>query len=494
MRIAMFNAYQADRPYQQSLPSLGLGYLIAYLKRHCPSVEAVFCLTEKDLLESGADVVAISSTSENYDDACRTAQRVREADGALVVLGGVHVTALPHRLPEVFDIGVLGEGEETLRELVRLLESAPRPDPADLQSIAGVCYRDNGGNVFRTAARKQIRDLDSLPFPDRDALGSKWKTPYSQAVHLIASRGCPYKCSFCASGRLWKNYRVFSAEYVVAEIEHVIEKYDPREIHFFDDLFIAHKGRFRKFSELIETRGLHRDRVFRTWARADMIDEEMADRLARLNFRSVDFGVESGCQKVLEYLGKSEVTPEINERAINLLADRGISVGVSMIIGAPNETRDQLEMTYQFLESIRSKVDRLGVGLLMPLPGTPVWDEALERGIVSEDMEWDRLGIDFEKGDIRRCPIVSRELDGAELSQVFRRFNQLQHIVNARGEVRRLTEENWRLGQELEALQAELESLKGSRAVKAALKVRELTRRLRDIGPNPSGRHVEPQI
>ena len=281
MRIAMFNAYQADRPYQQSLPSLGLGYLIAYVKKHHPSVDIVFCGTETELLESGADVVAISSTSENFDDACRTAQRVREADGALLVLGGVHITALPHRLPDVFDLGVLGEGEKTLFELTRLLESKPRPAPSDLQAIAGICYRDESGTVVRATPRKQIRDLDTLPFPDRDALGGDWKTPYSQAVHLISSRGCPYKCSFCASGRLWKNYRVFSAEYVVAEIEHVLEKYDPREIHFFDDLFIAHKGRFRRFSELIETRGLHHDTVFRTWARADMIDEEMADRLAR---------------------------------------------------------------------------------------------------------------------------------------------------------------------------------------------------------------------
>lgn len=474
------------------MPALGLGYLMAYAKREVPSIDMVFCPRESDLLDCGADVVAVSTTSENFDHAVQTVEKLREMNGATTVLGGVHLTALPQILPSCFDIGVVGEGEVTFVDLLKLLASDTHPSPSDLGAIDGLCFRTGNGQVVRSGERNLIADLDSLPYPDRDGLGHDWLVPYGQTVHMISSRGCPYKCTFCASGRLWKRYRVFSPEYVAGEIEHVRSLYDPREIHFFDDLFIAHRGRFKKFVALLEERGLHRDLVFRSYARADMIDEEMADQLMRMNFRYIDFGIESGCKKILDYLGKVGVTPDVNEQAIRLLADRGISVGVSMIIGSPNETREQMEETYRFLDRNRSKMDRLGVGLLMPLPGTPVWDEAKARGVVSDDMDWSTLGIDFERGDISRCPIMSEHMGGAEMAEVFRRFNHLQHIVNARGEVRRLTDENAVLSQELAALQSEIESLKGSRAVKLALKVRRLVARIRQMKPRPQEQAVEP--
>jgi len=479
MRVALFQAYHSDRPYQQSLPALGLGYLMAYVKRHCPAVEVLFCPTESELLASRAAVVAISSTSENFGDAQRAAVAARETLGATILLGGNHITALPHTLPRCFDIAVLGEGEQTFLELLQLLDTRPKPVVADLAKIAGICFRGDNGRVVTTVPREPILNLDTLPYPDREGLGDRWKVPYSQRVHLIASRGCPYKCTFCASSRLWKGYRVFSAHYVVGEIEHVRGRYGAKEIHFFDDLFIGHRARFREFCRLLEERGLHRGIVFRTHARADLIDEEMADALARYNFRYIDFGIESNSSNTLEYLGKHGATPEVNQRAIDLLAERGLSIGVSIIIGSPSETREQIEETYVFLDHNRAKIDRLGVGLLMPLPGTPVWDEAARRRVVSEEMEWDRLGIDFESGDISRCPIVSERLDRTEMTEIFRRFNTLEHIVNARGQVRQLTDENAGLQNEMQRLQSELESLKGSRIVRAAMTVRQLASRLR---------------
>jgi len=475
MRIALFQAYHPDRPYQQSLPALGLGYVIAYLKRHRPALDVLFCFSEDELLASRADVVAISTTSENFGDAQRVAMAARETLGATIVVGGNHITALPHTLPRCFDIGVLGEGEQTFLELVQLLEARRKPLPNDLAKIAGLCFRDDNGRVVTTVPREPILNLDTLPYPDRDGLGDRWKVPYSQRVHLIASRGCPYKCTFCASSRLWKGYRVFSADYVADEIAHVRARYSPREIHFFDDLFIGHRVRFREFCRLIEERGLHRGVVFRTHARADLINEEMADALARCNFRYIDFGIESNSAATLEYLGKHGTTSDTNQRAIDLLAERGLSIGVSIIIGSPAETREQMEETYAFLDGNRSKIDRLGVGLLMPLPGTPVWDEAVQRGLVAEEMEWDRLGIDFESGDISRCPIMSEQLDRAEMTEVFRRFNALEHVINARGQVRQLTDEKGQLEAEVARLRSELDSLKGSRLVRAALKLRQFS-------------------
>jgi radical SAM superfamily enzyme YgiQ (UPF0313 family) len=401
------------------------------------------------------------------------------AVGATTIVGGNHLTALPHTLLRCFDVGVLGEGEQTFLELIQLLEVQPKPSPGELAKIAGLCFRGDDGRVVVTADREPILDLDTLPYPDRDGLGDRWKVPYSQRVHLIASRGCPYKCTFCASSRLWKGYRVFSAEYIAGEIEHVRARYDSREIHFFDDLFIGHRARFREFCRLLDDRGLHRGIVFRTHARADLINDEMADALARYNFRYIDFGIESHSETTLAYLGKHGTTPETNQRAIDLLAARGLSIGVSIIIGSPAETREQIEETYAFLDRNRSKIDRLGVGLLMPLPGTPVWEEAMRRGLVSEDMEWDRLGIDFESGDISRCPIMSERLDRAEMTEIFKRFNALEHVINARGQVRELTDMKAQLEAEVAGLRSELESLKGSRLVRAAMRLRRLAARLR---------------
>ncbi|MBM3333042.1 B12-binding domain-containing radical SAM protein [Candidatus Sumerlaeota bacterium] len=489
MRVAMYCAHLAGRPYQQSLPPLGLGYLIAYTKGRCPSVEFIFCHSEQEVLASKADVVAISSASENFGDAQRVAASARESLDATIIIGGNHITALPHRLPRCFDIAVLGEGETTFLELIQMLAATRRHAPSDLAKIAGICFRADppeADKVVTTAERPQIRDLDSLPYPDRDALGDRWKVPYSRAVHLIASRGCPYKCAFCASGRLWKGYRVFSADYVAREIEHIRSRYNPREIHFFDDLFLGHRARLEQFCRLADERGLHRGVLLRTHARADAINEEVADMLARYNFHYIDFGIESNNQQTLEYLGKHGITPEINQRAIDLLAGRGLSVGVSIIIGSPSETREQIEETYAFLEHNRPRIDRLSVGLLVPLPGTPVWDEAVRRDLVSEGMEWERLGIDSDSGEIGDAVILSEHLDRAEMAAIFRRFITLAHIVNARGQVRDLTDEcgtlrgenEWLAG-ENKQLRQELDTLKGSRAVRLALRVRDIAARFR---------------
>ncbi|MCX8037400.1 MAG: B12-binding domain-containing radical SAM protein [Candidatus Sumerlaeia bacterium] len=477
MRIALFQAYRPGRPYQESLPALGLGYLMAYAKRHHPSAEVFFCPTEDDLLKNPADIAAISTTSETFDAACRAAEAVRDAFRPVLVLGGNHITALPHTLPRVFDVGVLGEGEQTFLELIQLLEAVHMPTAADYARIAGLCFHGDNGRVVQTPPREPIRNLDSLPYPDRDGLGFHWRVPYSRTVHLIASRGCPYQCTFCASSRLWKGFRVFTAPYVIGEIEHVRTRYGTREIHFFDDLFIGHRTRFREFCRLATERGLTRDLVFRTHARADLINEEMADLLVCANFRFVDFGIESNTAETLAYLGKRGISPETNQRAIDLLFARGLSVGLSMIIGSPDETRTQIEETFDFLRRNQSKMDRLSVGLLVPLPGTPVWDEALARGLVSETMEWDRLGIDFESGDLSRCVLMSRHLDLAEMTEVFSKFYQLAQVVNARGQVRQLTDENGALRGEIQWLRTELDSLKGSRLVRAALKLRALLNR-----------------
>jgi radical SAM superfamily enzyme YgiQ (UPF0313 family) len=481
MRIVFFTACNLNQPYQESLPSLGLGYLIACLRRAEPSVEVAYCHRLEDLAASGPDVVGISSTSENFGIAVRAARLVRESTHATTLLGGCHITALPHTLPDLFDIGVLGEGEETILELVALLRARRRqPTPADLARVPGICFHDGSGGVILTAERPLLADLDRLPYPDRDALGGAWKVPYSHTVHLIASRGCPYKCVFCASSRLWKHYRVFSARYVADEIEFLRRRYDPAEIQFFDDLFIGHRERFRQFGALLDERGLDQGVAFRSWARADLVDEELADNLARHHFRSIDLGIESASSRVLEYLGKRGVTPEINQRAIDLLAARGISVGVSLIIGSPTETCEQIDQTYRFVEENRAKISRLGVGILMPLPGTPVWEYAVRRGLVSESMEWDRLGIDFEHADIGRCPILSEMIGREEMIEIFRRFNLLEQVVNARGLIEGLAGRNEELSREIQALQDELRTLKGSRAVRAAMKVRGLLSRLRN--------------
>jgi anaerobic magnesium-protoporphyrin IX monomethyl ester cyclase len=286
------------------------------------------------------DVVAISATSQDYIQALKIAQSIKEKNRNIItILGGHHITYLPETLTEDFDIGVRGEGEQTFLHLIRYFqENNFRVIPEKLHKIQGIIFRENG-QIIITEKRKLI-NLDDIPHPNRQCVCSQY---------IFTSRGCPFKCSFCSSSAFWEKTRFFSAEYVVEEIEQIMQQFpETLQVPIWDDLFIADKKRLHKIIDLVEEKGINKKLKFSFSVRSNLVDDEMCKALKRLNVVGVAFGAESGSDRILKLMNK-EVSVNKNQMALDLLYTYRIPVMCSFIVGWTTETEKEVKETFDFI-------------------------------------------------------------------------------------------------------------------------------------------------
>ena len=428
-RILMVHAINPFVEAQRRYPPLGLGYLMAVLERELGQDVEILLIDwgiEEAILDFRPDLVCISSVSQNFNLAKKYATIAKEA-GLPVIIGGFHITELPENLPPEADVGVLGEGEYTLLELVRLFRSEGALRPRGLAAIKGIIYWEDGEQVTtppREVIGLKTKTLDELPMPDRRMMRIRPHT------NMLTSRGCPYNCTFCASTRFWPSIRYFSPEYILEEVRYLIKNYGVQYITFHDDLFIANVKRLEAFHDLVLKERLpKRGFRFSCASSATRITDDMARMLKEMNFVSVSMGLESGNQEVLRRLKGPAFKVEINEQAVRTLHGRGIHPHASFIIGETHETLEQMEDTYAFIK--RNPLSLVNIYVLTPLPGTQVWYEALERGLVSPDMNWDRLNIEYEL-DWKNAILLSEEVSREELHRMYQRLKRLRLIKYAR--------------------------------------------------------------
>jgi radical SAM superfamily enzyme YgiQ (UPF0313 family) len=466
MKITLINTYFKDDPYQASLPPLGLGYIASFLKREMPEVEVSIAFDYDELLSDKPDIIGISSATENFDDAIMLAKKAKEKFDVPIIVGGLHITALPHTLPDSIDIGVLGEGEEVTLQLMRLAKKN-QLKPEFLKDVQGICYHDND-KIAVNGSTLLIQNLDDLPLLDRDLFQNKWRMKNNEQVHLISSRGCPYKCTFCISSKSWFKLRCFSPEYVINELEYVLKKYRPEEIYFFDDLFVANSKRFKTIAKMIKDKNLHKGIMFRCYSRVNLMTDEMCEIFKELNFEYIDIGFESNSQKILNYYQKTDATPELNQKAVNMAAKYNISLGGNFIAGAPIETYEDMLETLNFIERNQDKLDRSGLGPLQPLPGTPIWDYALEKGIVSENIRWRNLHYDFQNFDLNQYPILAEKVTKEEFYNVLKLSHYLNGKINWVGYNKKIYYELDVKDEKIKNLENELREIKESKTYKFA--------------------------
>src|SRR5574341_95949 len=225
MKLVLIQAFDDKTEVQKMYPPLGLAYIASYLEKY-GGYKDVFIETDTNaVIEKRPDIVGISSVTPNFNKAVKIASEVRIALDIPVIIGGAHITALPHTLPECFDFGIAGEGEQTMLELLNALENNGRSN--SFEHIDGLVYRENS-KLTQTKKREMITPLDRIPFPKREILKDNWGFSFEDNVSMITSRGCPYKCRFCSSSANWRPFRFHSAEYVVDEIKHLIDIYHPK--------------------------------------------------------------------------------------------------------------------------------------------------------------------------------------------------------------------------------------------------------------------------
>jgi len=393
------------------IPPLGALSIVSYLleKKEIEEKNIIF-LDEnlhdikKELFNHKPDIIFISAMTISYNDAIDLAQWVKRKNiKAQMLIGGVHISTAPLSLHKAFSLGVIGEGEITVLKLLRLYKKVGNFNRVELKSINGLAFRD-GERVCLTGARQLLDDLNNLPALRWDLLPDKYFSEKGLIIdnefkiakigHIMTSRGCPYRCVFCSASAYWQKFRQFSAKRAVEEIERLHKNHGVTVINIWDDMFAVSRERLKQFKDVLKEKNLLGKIKFNIQARTDVIDEEICGLFKDLGIYSVGFGFESGSKRILSYLKKNSSSPQVHKKAVMLLDKYGIYISGSFMLGNPEESREDLAKTINFMDWISKikNVYRIWYGLTTPYPGTELWN-LLYPEIDYKNFNWKKLDI-----------------------------------------------------------------------------------------------------
>lgn len=368
-------------------PPLGLGYIAAYLKKHGVSVDLVDCtfLSQEKALErirsSEPEIIGIQSMFSMKNKSLELARTLKK-DCDLLVAGGPMPTAEPEDYLQIFDVAVIGEGEQTMLDLVHQTEKR-----IILPEVKGIAYLDKiTGKVKHTPPRAFIKDLDGIPFPSRELFDNNaYEKYYSKrfgytTTSIITSRGCPFTCDFCSRPVFGNNIRSRTEKNIVDEMEEACALgYD--RVWFADDCFTLNRNRLKRICDELIKRDL---RVrWECLSRVDTIDREIAEKMEKAGCVRVFFGIESGNDSILAIMNK-QITVKQAQQAVSVFKKAGIQIGAFFMLGYPEETDKTVLDTIKFASSL--PLDYLSFTLPYPIPGTPLF-ERLHNQILTDEWE-----------------------------------------------------------------------------------------------------------
>lgn len=365
---------------------LGLGYVAAVLLHEGHEVSVIDAKNDnlsyeqirQCVIDFRPDILGVTAMTHEIHAAARTCTDVkRAAPAVLTVVGGPHATALPERMLDEFpdiDVAVIGEGEYTAAELARALPSN------DFTTIPGIAFRREN-SIVRTTPRPWITDLDSVPFP-------AWHLFPKVTWPVIAGRGCPFGCTFCQRA-LGRKVRMRTTDNVIAEFDAQEANLGQRSSWFQDETFALNRKWVDELLLKMHERNARNGYVWEWKAnsRANLADADLYRRMREAGCVGLDFGIESGNDEILKRIKKG-ITKEAARMAIQSAKEANIFANAFFIIGHPGETwRTGLE-TVRFAAECRP--DRIAVGVMVPYPGTEVWELARrgEYGYVLLSEDW----------------------------------------------------------------------------------------------------------
>jgi len=388
-RILLTHGYflaedEKERQIMKPYPPLGLLYLSAYLKSRGFAVE-VYDSTFGTVAElrqmlgrTPGGTLGIYTNLITRRTVLAIVSAAREF-GWKVILGGPEsANYCAEYLAAGADVIVLGEGELTLEELIPVLVSG---DLARLAAVNGIVFRDASGQLVRTNARAQVHDLDSLPFPDREAIDHEryldaWRTHHgASSINLITARGCPYRCNWCSHAVYGYTHRRRSPARVAEEVAWIIERYNPDQLWYADDVFTISHPWLQQYRTELAQRGIHRP--FETITRADrLLTDQAVEALRDLGCYRVWIGSESGSQRILDAMERG-VTVEQVQRAVALAQKHGIGVGMFLMWGYEGEEIEDIAATVEHVKRTNPEVFFTTVSY--PIKGTPYFDLVSDR-------------------------------------------------------------------------------------------------------------------
>ncbi|MFH1447919.1 MAG: radical SAM protein [Candidatus Micrarchaeota archaeon] len=369
-------------------PQTSLAYLAAVMKP-THDVDVIDCIGldmywpefEKELEERKPDYVLFNVISSTLGNDMRVAESAKR-NGGVTIAVGPHVTAIPEETLEGFthvDYILIGEAEETLRELIDTIE-----DGKDPRKVKGIAFRRDG-NIVVTPERP-LTDLEELPIPLHELLPiHRYNLPFigKRYTFIVASRGCPYRCTFCRSPVTWKwKVRVRSAESIIRELRY-LKGIGVRNFMFHTDVFtIDREVLITLCKKMVE------EKLGMRWvcnSRVDTVNEEKLSWMKKAGCWMIAYGIESGSQAVLDNVSKG-INREQIETAVTLTKRAGIKIWGYFIIGLPGENSQTVNETIEL--SKRLDLDLVNFAIGTPYPGTLFYKEAKEKGwLVAERWE-----------------------------------------------------------------------------------------------------------
>jgi radical SAM superfamily enzyme YgiQ (UPF0313 family) len=428
MKVAFVSVYPCIQP------PIGLASLATYLRektgfKDIRIIDKNFEDPVKSTLAYNPDIIGVSAMTIYYNSAVRYARTIKKRLNVPIIIGGVHISTLPSSFKSCFDIAVIGEGEQTMLELFLLYKKKGKFEKRDLKKIHGIAFYDKGKLVM-TKRRKLIEPLDDIPIPDRRLLNKKYyvkkklfaKEYYGIEDTLITSRGCPYNCRFCSTSAFWgPKVRFNSADRVVEEIKRSHELLNVDHINIVDDTFGVNRERLRDVVNGLKKAGLLGKISYACLIRVSIVDDELLRLLKEMNMVTLNFGFESGSDRVLSFLKYPATTVEQNRNALLKAKRHGFRVYGSFILGSPTETIQEMRETLRFIEfAVKHKIDYIFVFPLKPFPSTKMWEIAKQRGVVSDDMDFEKLGIFVEDFYEKHKPLlVDESIDMEEYKRIY---------------------------------------------------------------------------
>ena len=398
--------------------SYGIAYLSASLKAHGHET-GLLDLTwgrgvrstqvHRAIDEFAPDLVAVGAMSVDYALALEVARHVKAYRDLPVLFGGMHATVAPEAViaEDVVDMLCVGEGEEALADLCDRWDAGQT-----ILDTSNFWFKRDGtpsGVVIRNSPRPLIQNLDHLPFPDRDLFDfDRYVTALNGQLAILATRGCPYNCTYCANNYLRRLYkgqkyvRSRSVDDVLREIEECVDRYHVRAIDFMDDVFIANKRWILEFCEAYAARV---PLPFRCGARVEYVNDEVCQALARAGCTWLFMGIEAGDPAIRRDVMRRAYSDEQVVEAFRIARAHGLQVASFNMIGLPHETRETLHKTVQLNKAVQP--DDLRVSIFQPYHGTEIRDLCIAEGLIDADTP----PGDFLESVVRLPDLTARDIE-----------------------------------------------------------------------------------
>lgn len=370
-------------------PNLGLGYLAAIVQKHGHEVAILHPGKTKmnwdgfreHVKDGQYDLIGIQMFTHEMASVKKHIDIIkRYSPGTTVIVGGAHISAEPESTMAMLngiDFGFVGEAELGIEHFIKLGKQ-DYGNPSALEKIPNLVWRHDGKNVAN--ARQANEDLDGLGFPAWELMppSSYPNTPHKTfcrqvpVAPIIVSRGCPFRCTFCAvKTTTGAHIRYRSVENVIAEVSMLYSDYGVREIQIEDDNFTFTKDYVINFCNKIEKNGLELSFALPSGVRLDSLDSEMLRAMERAGFYSISVGIESGSDRVLKMMKKNLSTEIIREKTNLIKKTTGMELCGNFLIGYPGETESEILQTIAFSKSL--PLDKASFNFVIPLPGSELW-------------------------------------------------------------------------------------------------------------------------